>query len=107
MRGRLGYAFNNWLFYATGGWAYGREKLEGIATISGVSAPFSFSTNRNGWAAGAGVEMAFHRNWSWKAEYLHVDLGDWDIVTASALGTSVQTVNFTDNIVRLGVNYRF
>ena len=107
VRGRLGYAFSNWLIYATGGWAYGHEELEGVATIGAVTAPFSFSTNRSGWTAGAGVEMAFNRNWSWKAEYLHVDLGDWNIVSSSALGTSIQTVNFTDNIVRLGVNYRF
>ena len=112
VRGRLGYAFDSWLLYVTGGWAYGHETLNGSANVGVLNGPsataaFNYSTNRSGWTIGGGVEMALNRNWSWKAEYLYVDLGDWNITAASALGTSVQTVKFTDNIFRLGVNYRF
>jgi outer membrane immunogenic protein len=107
VRGRAGYAVNQWLLYVTGGWAYGHETLDGTATVLGVTAPFSYSTNRSGWTLGGGVEMAINRNWSWKAEYIHLDLGSWNITTVSALGTSVETVKFTDDIFRLGVNYRF
>ena len=107
VRGRVGYAFDHWLVYATGGWAYGHETLDATATIGGTSVSTSYSTNRSGWTAGGGVEMALDRNWSVKAEYLYIDLGDWGITSSSGGLTSTSTVKFTDNIFRLGVNYRF
>jgi len=97
VRGRLGYAFDSWLLYVTGGWAYGHETLDATAavTLNAVTgtAAVSYSTNRSGWTVGGGVEMALNRNWSWKAEYLYVDLGDWNIASSSPLGASVETIN--------------
>jgi outer membrane immunogenic protein len=107
VRGRVGYAFDHWLVYATGGWVYGHETLDATATIGGTSVSASYSTNRSGWTAGGGVEMALDRNWSVKAEYLYIDLGDWGITSSSGGLTSTSTVKFTDNIFRVGVNYRF
>jgi outer membrane immunogenic protein len=72
------------------------------------------------WAFGGAID----RNWSIKAEYLHLDFGSFDqsvtgsgiIVNTNFGGTSVvvtQTVlssfhtRVTDDVFRIGVNYRF
>jgi outer membrane immunogenic protein len=122
VRGRIGYATNGLLLYGTGGLAYGRVQVSGTSTINGgvadcffvcgASTPFSsttaFAVSRTnvGWALGAGVEgaLAGAGNWTWKAEYLYVDLGSLDAAAGTA--GSLHT-RFADNIVRLGLNFRF
>jgi outer membrane immunogenic protein len=43
-------------------------------------------------------------NWSAKIEYLYVDLGSFDTTAFSPVAT---TINFKENIVRAGINYKF
>ena len=99
VRGRIGYAFDRAMIYATGGWAYTRTSLD----LSGPGGSISSSDWSSGWALGGGVEYAFMGPWSAKLEYLHVDSGD---VTLTLAGTSV-TGNYDMNVVRAGLNYRF
>jgi outer membrane immunogenic protein len=125
VRGRLGFATDGLLLYATGGLAYGRVQLSGSNTVNGVitdcvigfcgTTPLTAVTALNsskvntGWTAGAGIEAAIanSRNWTWKLEYLYMDLGSLNIAAASSLGTLI-TLNarFTDQIVRFGFNWR-
>lgn len=107
VRGRLGYAVDRWLPYVTGGWVYGRETIDGTRTQGGFVNPFSISNNPNGWALGGGVEMAIDKNWSVKAEYLYLDLGTWNTAGTAPQGIITSTNKFTDNIFRVGANYRF
>jgi outer membrane immunogenic protein len=93
VRGRVGYAMNNVLFYATGGVAYGGIKVE--------FGPSTEWQTHLGWTAGGGVEVGLTPNWSAKAEYLYVRLEDQGYVL-----TGVQN-GLQSNIFRLGVNYRF
>jgi outer membrane immunogenic protein len=94
-RARIGYAFDRWLPYITGGVAYGN--------IQAVQ-PTGTSTGTNvGWAAGAGLEYAIDHIWSAKFEYLHVDLGTATFMGAAS-GTSTLTVLVTNELVRVGVN---
>ena len=78
-----------------------------------VTATASANENHIGWAAGAGLEWMYSRNWSVKAEYLYTDLGsaDYRFVGTSFLGTPHTTDSFPADLafhtVRLGVNYRF
>ena len=72
------------------------------------------STTKAGWTLGAGVEGAIPNTsaWTWKAEYLYIDFG-------TVSGNSVQigfegarfpyswSTRVTDNIVRVGFNYRW
>ena len=107
-RVRAGFAADRWYFYGTGGVAYGEGKVSGSATALGVSVPFGGSGSKVGWTAGAGVEAALGRNWSWKTEYLYADLGTVSIaVTAGGVPVGTGTVKVHDQIVRTGVNYRF
>lgn len=97
-RGRLGYAFDRWLPYITGGAAYGGIKMMPANGLSETKSRF-------GWTVGAGLEYAMLGAWSVKAEYLYVDLGT---ATCSAATCGIDTdVKFKENIVRAGLNYRF
>jgi outer membrane immunogenic protein len=97
-RGRIGYAWDRFLPYLTGGAAFGNSK------ISAPSGDSSTKTNI-GWTVGAGLEYAFLGNWSAKAEYLYADLGN-GTCDASICGVGVD-YKIKTNIVRAGVNYRF
>lgn len=121
-RGRVGWiASPRVLLYATGGLAYGHL---------GASAPavgIGWGGTKAGWTVGAGGEFAIDRNWSVKVEYLYMDLGSFNGASATATtvtnalstpGVGFNTVTtttttgnfgtrFTDNILRVGVNYRF
>jgi outer membrane immunogenic protein len=93
-RGRLGYAWDRILLFATGGAAFAP------ANISGAVAPgANGSTTMTGWTAGAGVEVAVAPNWTVKAEYLYINF----------LNPSIGGVGFkdTDNVIRAGVNFKF
>ena len=62
VRGRIGYAPGNWLFYATGGFAWTYDQLSLTQTATGTSeSPFMW---RLGWAAGAGVEVPVAPHWT-------------------------------------------
>jgi outer membrane immunogenic protein len=126
VRGRIGFLQNDQLLiYATGGLAYGRVGVSGNVTMNSVlvdptPAAFAASKTNVGYAVGAGLEgrlRALSPNWTWKLEYLYVDLGSLDaasifqparvvpdIGASVAVGTST---HFTNNIVRAGVNYQF
>lgn len=120
VRGRVGYAWDRVMLYATGGLAYGGVNLAGTNTVSGTVAGLPFlavtaighSQVNAGWTVGAGVEGALGDRWTWKAEYLYLDLGsmnDPDLLlqVISASGGRVTThTDYTDNIIRLGLNYR-
>jgi outer membrane immunogenic protein len=100
-RGRVGYAFDRWLPYITGGGAYGNIKAS-IRTAGGAQLA-SASDSELGWTVGAGLEYAFMGNWSAKLEYLYVDLGSFN----AAIAPAVDNVSFKENVVRAGLNYKF
>jgi outer membrane immunogenic protein len=108
VRGRLGYAADSWMMYATGGYAYGRIETDATATAGPISASLSRSETRSGWTVGGGIEVALSRNWTAKAEYLYVDLGSSDQNLAFA---GLPAINDRSrvylNVARTGLNYRF
>ena len=90
--GRLGYAANNWLVYAKGGYAWANNKL----SVAGVSE----SKTHNGYTVGAGLEYGITPNWSLKGEYL------WSALNSETYGlVNSGTVNL--QTVKFGANYRF
>jgi outer membrane immunogenic protein len=113
VRGRAGVLVDpKMLFYATGGLAYGEVKTS--ETIGVVPTAFSSTTTNVGWTVGAGVEGVLGGNWTAKLEYLYVDLGKVSgsyltPFTAFGVGflTSSYSTRITDNLLRVGVNYKF
>jgi outer membrane immunogenic protein len=84
--------------YGTGGFAY-----------SDVNVKANNKKNNNnddwmwGWTAGGGVEAAVTDNISIKVEYLFADLGDNRVNTKNGKFK----YDYTQNLVRVGVNYKF
>jgi outer membrane immunogenic protein len=137
VRGRLGILVGDQLLiYGTGGLAYGRVAVSGNTALGatfftpfGGVFPFSPATpafvaskTNVGFSVGGGMEGRLSYwlppNWTWKLEYLYLDLGSLDTATSFALapppilvsaitGTITTHTHFTDNIVRIGLNYRF
>jgi outer membrane immunogenic protein len=101
IRGRLGYAFDRTMIYATGGGLYGNAELNGTTTASGA---FSSSATYWTWTVGGGIEHMFLPNWSAKFEYLYA--GTPDKVPAPPLTTAISG-SAHGNIVRAGLNYHF
>jgi len=93
LRGRGGYALNNFLFYGTAGLAYGGIRGE----ITGLSE----SKTHIGWVAGAGVEVGLNPAWSVRGEYLYVDLSDRGYTITGAKN------GVESSLLRFGVNYHF
>jgi len=100
-RGRIGYAFDRFLPYLTGGAAFGDIKASNTNPGFGTA-----STTKFGWTLGAGLEYAFLGNWTVKGEYLYVNLGSFDCGTACS-PTPPANVDFRTNIFRVGLNYKF
>jgi outer membrane immunogenic protein len=75
-----------------------------------------------GWTSGAGAETRLDSHWSAKVEYLYVDLGTVNETLAipinpafaplgerfftSATAGATRSSHITDNIVRVGLNYK-
>jgi outer membrane immunogenic protein len=93
VRGRVGYAFNNVLFYGTGGLAFGELRADTFGLTE---------THTNaGWTVGVGTEVGLAQNWSAKIEYLYVDLAS-DNFTITGVSNA-----YRFGLVRAGVNYHF
>jgi outer membrane immunogenic protein len=101
VRGRVGYAFDRALLYATGGLAY--VDYEVTSELQGDSD--STSADNWGWTLGVGVEYAFTDNWVGRVDYRYSDYdgedGSW------YEGDSDYDLDLETNELRLGVSYRF
>ncbi|HEV2188808.1 MAG TPA: OmpA family protein [Stellaceae bacterium] len=118
VRGRLGYAIDPFLIYATGGVAIADANLKATYAPTAITpgSAKSGSALLVGPTAGAGVEYALNNNVSLAAEYRYTDygservnLGLVPIVTAGATSTAPVTgrVGLRDNELLFKVNYRF
>jgi len=106
LRGRVGYAADRVLFFGTAGGAFADMQT----TLNGAQS----TKTQAGWTAGAGVEWAFADNWTAKAEYLYVDLGNVNATCSTGFCTSNNggnpvpiNVSLTENLFRVGVNFKF
>jgi outer membrane immunogenic protein len=101
----LGFAVDHWLFFGTGGWAWGSWNTS--YALTGTAPFFTNSVNsHSGWTAGAGVEYAFTNNLIGRLEYRYTDLGSATYVdtasNSSELGNKV-----TINDFRAGLSFKF
>lgn len=122
LRGRLGFAVDRTLFYATGGLAFGRTGSRTTIGAIGVQDGDVFAgswggartRNSLGWTVGGGVEHALTNNLTIKAEYLYYDLGDSrhavsGVSTDPTDGFRGADVRRKSNgsLVRAGLNWKF
>ncbi len=108
-RTRIGFLpTQQFLIYATGGLAYGQVKSDYSLFVGGVGiAQSNFKDVRAGYTLGGGIEGAFGGGWSAKLEYLWVDLGTaTSTTTIGGFVVDTYSSRVTDNIVRIGLNYK-
>jgi outer membrane immunogenic protein len=101
IRGRLGYAVDRALIFATGGVAF--TNLSADATIAGplgVPVDISASEDFTGWTIGAGIDYAFTDNWFGRLEYRYYDFGDKDLFDNTNFDLHFNTVT-------VGVAYKW
>jgi len=108
LRGRVGYAFDRWLVYATAGGA--ATQLASTMNVGAIGSA-SNSNTAGAWTVGGGVEAAITDNLSARVEYLYLDTGS-NIPVAQVGGAPpppfvTVTGRVQENLVRAGLNYRF
>jgi outer membrane immunogenic protein len=118
IRGRLGYAWDRVLVYATGGVAFAGFNSNGCGSFTDAAGVWfggcpSNSGTRVGWTVGGGLEYAITNNWSVRAEYRYSDFGkatqyanSWDNPVLGSLGAYINR-HFTENRVQVGFSYKF
>lgn len=104
IRGRLGWAWDRTLFYATGGVAW--TDLD-VTADAGADGSDSDSASMFGWTVGGGVEHALTDSISMKAEYLYADFGREDL-DFNFDGFEVSSdADLETHTFRVGVNWLF
>src|SRR6202012_513624 len=104
---RAGVTFGPALVYATAG-VIGAD----LGTHVYQNVGYGLNTGTPGFSAGGifggGLEYAVMGNWSVKAEYLHFELPGERVSGPYGGGAGTQPFNIknSDNIVRLGINFR-
>ena len=116
-RVKLGFAWDRFMIYATGGLAYGSFDANTHLDFADFVPPLFFGgyhEKRFGWTAGGGLEWAFANNWTAKAEYLYLDFGSFDYVSVIDLNQVNDPafvwrtdVDAKEHVIRVGINYLF
>ena len=102
---RIGYAANNWLFYAKGGGGWVHDTASVTDVIGATAFSASVSDTRGGWLVGGGIEYGFTPNWTVRVEYDHLGLGD--VTSAGPIVGDTVTVSRHFDMVTFGLNYKF
>ena len=110
IRGRIGYASDNTLFYATGGLAWSNDQFvrtQLTGTLNNATAGADEAVNKGllGWTGGGGIAYAFAQNWNVFAEYRYTSFGTSTISLPLSQLTTTSTINQSE--LQLGVNYKF
>ena len=133
VRGRVGYAFDTFLVYGTGGFAYG-DVLYRAAFLRNTDGALAYSGNYDstatGYVYGGGIEYAIPTDsflnkfnvlsyvgvtsqaLTFKVEYLRYDLGHQNVVVGPVIpggptGSYTSRFNTEGNLIRGGFTYRF
>jgi len=113
-RGRLGFTSGQWMFYGTGGAAYGNVDLSSQFGVLGLLTVAQTSEPRIGWVVGAGFEYLLRPNWMLTFGYQYVDLGRVGLSSSTTqIGQTLVTLaqaamaHAQFQAVTIGMSWRF
>jgi outer membrane immunogenic protein len=119
-RARLGYVTNNYLWYVTGGGAWGEVAYSGQVVAPGFNTNSivvpEFRHTSSGWVAGGGVEVMATANVLLRLEYLFYQLSSGPSVTAQCPACTPTALDGPGNfswgrsdiqVVRAALSYKF
>lgn len=102
--GRVGYAANDWLFYAKGGGAWMHvQYIQDLLGVAGTVNSQTLNVNRSGFVAGGGIEYALTENLSARLEY---DFYDFGTKTYPFTATPVNNTSYLHTLT-FGLDWRF
>lgn len=120
IRGRVGYAWDKLMIYATGGAAFTRTEynmnLNGAGFPGTPSSSIGFTQDKVGYAVGAGAEWMFAQSWIVRLEYMHYGFDGSTgalpvVVTTCTVALNCRLVANTSDLnidsVRVGLTYKF
>jgi outer membrane immunogenic protein len=114
--GRVGYAWDNWLLFAKGGWAWaGFSSSTDVSNSAGELGGISLSQEtRDGWTVGGGFEYGFTQHLSFKVEYDYVKFetanfsdNSMDIAHPDLSGSYARSATSNLNMVKVGLGLRY
>jgi outer membrane immunogenic protein len=105
-RGRIGYAIDQWLLYATGGFAFGSNTVNVVATGTNTGNATDTQTH-TGWTLGLGGEYRLTQSWSIGGEYRYLDLGTKTYTDSVNIPGGSANVHLTDNVFLAKINYHW
>jgi outer membrane immunogenic protein len=101
VRGRFGYAIDNWLFFIAGGFAVADFDFHEGGTVSTIP---TVGATYNGWSIGGGIELAILRNLIGRIEYLYDDFGHKDYIGSTG---DPYRVHFRGQTLRGALAWKF
>lgn len=120
VRPRVGYAFGDWLFQASGGLALANRRLRGsfydhATTGYGLRLFSDASELATGWAVGLGAEYRFGGRYGATLDYLYSAFGKAEFGTASSKDSDGVAYpdpfwfhfDMTVQVIRAGLNWHF
>ena len=113
-RARLGYAWDKWMVFVTGGgaWAGVEDKIfTSIFVVAGnnngLLANAISQQTLSGWTAGFGAEYALGYGWSVKGEYLYMDFSNHTFFGTTIAPFAEVNLHLRQSVARFGLNYKF
>ena len=104
VRGRVGFALDQFLVFGTGGWAWGNP-LTSYA-LTNAAPFFNNGGSSTGWTAGLGVDYAFTESFFGRIEYRYTSLATAGFVSA-ATNSAVASDHLPMSDLRAGIAYKF
>lgn len=103
LRGRLGYAFGNFMSYVTAGVAFVDVENAG-GNPANANRFLTISERRPGFAVGAGAELALAQNIVGRLEYLYIDTEKYEVRN---LENEMMTFDNNFHLIRAGLSWKF
>jgi outer membrane immunogenic protein len=100
LRGRLGYAVDDWLVYFTGGAAASRFELK-------TDGPGGRNSGLHGWTVGAGAEYLVGDIVGVKLEYRYLQFGDFGSFDEKLEDPTGADIDVNMHVIMGGINFHF
>ncbi|HUS56292.1 MAG TPA: outer membrane protein [Thermohalobaculum sp.] len=100
LRGRLGYAMDDWLIYVTGGAAASRFELNTVA-------PGGQDSGLHGWTIGIGAEYLLGDIVGVTLEYRYMDFGGFGGIESELRDPTGADIDVDMHVIMGGINFHF
>ncbi len=108
LRGRFVWSAGQWLFFGTGGLAYGGFHLASTVTIQGNGTnALQVQDSGIGWVGGGGIAYKYSPHLVFTLNYQYVDLGTVSYASTVFLSTQTASEHARFQVVTFGVSWLF